>query len=135
MAKQCSVLYITPTQRPTEHTCVLLRLGFVVRQISAWPEDDRASLDFEAVVVHVQDWKSLPEIAARLRAKPKFGRRILLALTAPDTPASVRRDAKASGFDDVLSETADGKAVAAHILKALRQRPEFRCGIPRRAAA
>jgi hypothetical protein len=78
-------------------------------------------------------------LAARLRAKPHFGRRALIALVDPDTPVHDRRSAEASGFDDVVNDCCDSRQLVARILRRLRARPELRCVLPpafsRRSAA
>jgi len=66
-------------------------------------------------------------IGARLRAKPQFGRRILMALMADDVLERDSREARLSGFDETLSSTCSARDIAAHILRLLRGYPEYRC--------
>jgi hypothetical protein len=90
------------------------------------------------VVVHRRDIDGAPMLAARLRAKPHFGRRLLIALVPAAVPIHARRSAAASGFDDVVNECCDGRHLTTRILRGLRTRPELRCTLPpstRRSAA
>jgi hypothetical protein len=75
-------------------------------------------------------------LAARMRAKPRFGRRILIAI-APAVSAVERRTAIGAGFDDVIAESGGARVLIARILRILRSRPEHRCFLPelRRPAA
>ena len=71
-----------------------------------------------------------PMLAARLRAKPHFGRRLLIALVPAGTPPPNRRAAEASGFDDVVNDCCDTRHLTTRILRGLRTRPELRCVLP-----
>jgi hypothetical protein len=64
-----------------------------------------------------------------MRVKPRFGRRILIALVPTVTPAD-RRVAVGAGFDDVVSEAGGARGLIARILRVLRTRPEHRCFLP-----
>jgi hypothetical protein len=66
-------------------------------------------------------------IAARLRAKPQFGRRVLLALVQDGVSDRDNREALMSGFDLTLPDRCSARDIAAHILRLLRGYPEYRC--------
>jgi hypothetical protein len=96
-------------------------------------------LDYHIVVVRVGDITKAPMLAARLRARPHFGRRLLIALVNAEIPLRDRRSALASGFDDVVNACCEGRELTARLLRGLRSRPELRCALPpslpRRSAA
>lgn len=127
--KQCSVLYVSHEARPASHVEYLRAVGFVVQQAVDWPATD-AIRDYHVVIVRVGAIDTAPMLAARLRAKPHFGRRVLVALADPATPLGERRAAQESGFDDVLPDRCDSRHLAARILRHLRGRPELRCALP-----
>jgi DNA-binding response OmpR family regulator len=129
-AKQCSVLFVNPGAARTPHRVMLEGIGFRVTEARDWPEDDRAVLDYEVVIVRVRSPESAPMLAARLRAKPRFGRRVLIALVPASVSLKDRHSARASGFDEVLTDCCDGRQLVARILRRLRTRPEYHCFLP-----
>ena len=137
--KQCAVLFVNPDRQDSAHPQAMRGMGFVVDEVAEWPDDNELVRNYQVVVVHVRKMNGAPMIAARLRAKPHFGRRLLVALVAADTPAADRRSAEASGFDDVLNDCCDSRHLTTRILRGLRSRPELRCLLPssttRRSAA
>ena len=137
-AKQCSVLLINPSDKPMPQRPTLQEIGFRVSEIREWPEDDTAVLAHEVVIVRVANIGGLPMLAARLRAKPRFGRRVLIALVPESVSTQDRAEARACGFDEVLAHCCDGRQLSARVLRYLRTRPEYRCLLPpdhRRPAA
>jgi hypothetical protein len=66
-------------------------------------------------------------LGTRLRAKPNFGRRVLLALVGSELTDRDKREARMSGFDGTLSNSCGAREIAAHILRLLRGYPEYRC--------
>ena len=66
-------------------------------------------------------------LAARLRARAHFGRRVLIALVGPALNDRARREATMSGFDAALATNCSARDLAAIILKRLRPYPEYRC--------
>jgi hypothetical protein len=137
--KQCAVLFVNPDRQESSHPQAMRGMGFVVDEVTEWPDDNELVRNYQVVIVHVRKMNGAPMIAARLRAKPHFGRRLLIALVAASTPAAERRSAEASGFDDVLNDCCDGRHLTTRILRGLRSRPELRCLLPsgttRRSAA
>ena len=135
--KQCTVLFVNPDQKELSHPEYLRSLGFLVHETDQWPHDRDLRL-YHVVVLRVANIDDAPMLAARLRAKPHFGRRLLIALVEPGTPLHERRGAEASGFDDVLNECCGGRDLTARLLRGIRVRPELRCVLPplltRRAA-
>lgn len=123
---QCAILYIKPDPREEVHAQALRALGF-----SVVVEDDipppEVLTRFHAVVVRADTGYNLAHLAMRMRAQPRFSRRVLIALVAADLPQSARRDAVASGFDATLTENCSPRELAAHILRGLRPFPEYRC--------
>ena len=136
--KQCAVLFVNPDRKQLSHPEYLRELGFVVHETDEWPHDRDIRM-YHVVVLRVAAVHAAPMLAARLRAKPHFGRRLLNALVEPTTPLHVRRGAEASGFDDVLNECCGDRDLTARLLRGIRTRPELRCilppSLPRRKAA
>jgi hypothetical protein len=139
VVKQCAVMFVNPVRERTPHPEAMRAMGFVVHEITDWPADDAAVREYHVVIVGVKDTDAAPMLAARLRAKPYFGRRLLIALVPAETPPPNRRAAEASGFDDVVNECCDTRHLTTRILRGLRTRPELRCVLPpperRRSAA
>jgi hypothetical protein len=132
--KQCSVLYIGTAKQRSDVPFHLRQYGLVVREHEAWPDDEQVLTGCEAVIVHV-DALTGPCVAMRLRAKRRFGRRVLIGLVGREVTPSERLAAIAGGFDEILDHDAAARTLVACILRALRRRPEYRCRIPRRPAA
>jgi hypothetical protein len=136
--KQCAVMFLNPVREKTAHPSAMRAMGFVVHEFVEWPEDDLAVRDYHAVVMHVREIEAAPMLAARLRAKPHFDRRLLIALVPAGTPHPDRRAAEASGFDEVVNDCCDSRHLTTRILRGLRARPELKCVLPpahRRSAA
>lgn len=137
--KRCAVLFVNPARQESAHAAYLRAWGFLVHEIDEWPDQDQKVRDYHVVIVRVRQAGDAPMLAARLRAKPHFGRRLLIALVASETPLHERRVAEASGFDDVVSDCCPGRDLTSRLLRRLRARPELRCALPpsfhRRSAA
>lgn len=129
--KQCSILFINANGKRVNHRAELERIGFSVHETQEWPPDD-LFLAAEVVIVLLSRLHNAPMIAARIRAKPHFGRRVLITVVPPATSPEDRRCAVAGGFDDVLFDSADSRTLIARILRSLRSRPEHRCFLPGR---
>ena len=133
--KQCSVLIVN-CGAETPYRQALERIGFHVSETQEWPDDDMVKV-FEVVIVFIRDMEKVAMLAARMRAKPHFGLRVLIAVVPLTASADERRVAVGSGFDDAVNESRDGRQLVARILRRLRSRPEHRCFLPdrkRRAA-
>ena len=133
--KQCSLLIVNGTERQSPPREALEHRGFRVTELKEWPADD-AVLDAQVVIVALRSVDAICMLAARMRAKPRFGRRVLIALL-PAVTAADRRMAIGAGFDDVCAESGGVRMLIARILRLLRARPEHRCFLPelkRRAA-
>ena len=128
--KPCAVLFVNPTPQPSAHPGYLRNLGFVVHEIDDWPDDDQKVRDDHVVIVLLHQASAAPMLAARMRAKPHFGRRLLVGLVPAETPLHARRDAEISGFDDVVSDACASRDLSAKLLRGLRARPELRCALP-----
>jgi len=133
--KQCAVLYINAGRRSSPHTRLLSRLGFDVRETHAWPEDEGDVMRYQVVVVRLEDVSEAPLVAMRVRTKRHFGRRVLIGLVPAYTSPAERRVAQSAGFDDVVNEDTEPRLLAARLMRTLRQRPEYRCFLPRKHAA
>jgi hypothetical protein len=134
--KQCSVLIVNCDRRETAHRQALVSRGFLVVETREWP-DDEVVRRYEVVIVVLRQMETIGMLAARLRAKARFGHRVLIGVS-PGTPtADERRNAIGAGFDDVIAESGDSRTLIARILQRLRARPEHRCLLPerRRSAA
>jgi len=136
--QQCAVLFVNPGTR-TAYPASLRETGFVVQETREWPADDQDMRDYHVVIVRLRALDEAPMVAARLRAKPHFGQRLLIALVPAQTQLVECRSAFAAGFDDVVAEGCDSRQLIARILRGLRARPELRCLLPpppsRRAVA
>jgi len=122
---QCSILYIRPGADADTHVEALRTLGFSVHVSPDLPSADGYS-SYHAVIVRVADCK-LTQLGTRLRAKPRFGRRVLIGLVPDSCTEQQRREAAISGFDVTLPEACHPRDLAAHILRRLRPFPEYRC--------
>ena len=126
MTSQCGVLFIGPSGEDGARVAALRSLGFRVDESHDFPSTDELR-SYHAVVVRVLPNCSLPMLGTRLRAKPQFGRRVLLALVSERVSDRDKRDATMSGFDLTLPDTCSARDIAAHILRVLRGYPEYRC--------
>ena len=124
--QQCSILYVNPGGGEQAHTGALRDLGFSVDVSEDLPLPDVLTR-YHAMVVRVEADMNLALLGARLRAKPRFGRRVLIALVPAGYGERQRRDATASGFDAALAQCCTARDLAAHILRRLRFYPEYRC--------
>ena len=133
--KQCSILIVNcGGERPYRQA--LERIGFNVSEICEWPGDDIVT-PFHVVIVTLRHMQSVAMLAARMRAKPRFGLRVLIAVVPATASADERRAAVGGGFDDAVVESKDARSLIAAIIRRLRARPEHRCFLPdrkRRAA-
>jgi len=126
VSEQCSILFITCGSTDDEQVKGLRSIGFRVVEADDIPPAEVFS-GFHAIVVRAAAGCGLPMLATRLRAKPKFGRRVLVALVCASTSPREQRDAVASGFDGALPQTCTARHLAATILRLLRPFPEYRC--------
>jgi hypothetical protein len=135
-AKRCSVLVINISGRETAHRLLLEKVGFRVIETREWPHDAMIR-DVQVVLVLLRHMEAVSMLAARLRAKPHFGQRVLIALAPEPVSPQERRAAIGCGFDDVVNDAPEGRVLIARILRQLRARPEHRCFLPdlRRRAA
>lgn len=126
VSAQCSILYINTDSFVDTQTAALRSLGFHVVEMDDVPARD-ALAKYHAVVLRAGTGNRLPSVAARLRAAPLFGRRVLIALVPGCVTARERREGVDSGFDLVLPEQSSARDLAASILSLLRKYPEHRC--------
>jgi hypothetical protein len=129
--KQCSVLVVNCSGRAIAHSLALQRRGFRVVETAEWPPD-AVITHYEIVVVVLREIDTISVVAARMRAKPRFGNRVLIGVTRMPPSAAERRHAIVSGFDDIVGESNDSRILIARILQRLRARPEHRCLVPER---
>ena len=134
--KQCSVLIVNCDHRQSAHRQALERRGFLVVETREWPDDDVVR-GYEVVIVVLRQMRTMGMLAARMRAKPRFGRRVLIGVSSETPTADERRNAIDAGFDDVIAESGNSRTLIARILRRLRARPEHRCLLPdpKRSAA
>jgi hypothetical protein len=134
---QCAILFLGPASKSEDARTLALRaLGFRVDQSDDVPSDGFS--EYHAVIVRARN-RDLTMLAARLRARRHFGRRVLLALVPEEMADREKREAVLSGFDSILANTCGARDLAATILRLLRPYPEYRCllrlpGRRRRAA-
>jgi len=129
--KQCAVLVVNCSGREVTHTQALRQRGFRVDETAEWPADSVIT-PYEVVVVVLREIDIISVVAARMRAKPRFGNRVLIGVTRMPPSAAERRLAIVSGFDDIVGESHDSRILIARILQQLRSRPEHRCLVPDR---
>lgn len=136
--QQCSILFVNGKKHQDRHDAALRSIGFAVTAVDDLPASTELA-QYHVVVVCPPESGALPMLATRLRAAPRFGRRVLIALVAANELDKVRRDGIVSGFDDVLPKSIGGRPLAAAIIRTLRNIPELRCLLrpltKRRAAA
>jgi hypothetical protein len=123
---QCSILYVKPACQEETQARVLRTLGFRVDESEDLPTND-VFVEYHVVLVRTKSHYVLPVVAARLRAKPRFGRRLLIALVPESVSEQAKREAVASGFDQAMPERCAARDLAATILRLLRPYPEYRC--------
>ena len=128
---QCSILFVQPLyvkSGPPENrqASALRALGFRVDECEEFPAND-VFPTYHAVIVRPSVECDLTMLGARLRAKPRFGRRVLLALVRDAVADRDQREAMLSGFDHLLPDTCGARDLAATILRILRPYPEYRC--------
>ena len=128
--KQCSILIVN-SGTETSHRQALERIGFKVSETCEWPDDDMIPA-FEVVIVLLRHMQTAGMLAARMRAKPHFGHRVLIAVVPATASADERRSAVGNGFDDVVGDSRDSRQLIARIFRRLRLRPEHRCFLPDR---
>jgi hypothetical protein len=124
--EQCSVLFIKSGSRDDRQIKALRSLGFRVVEAEDLPAPDVLHT-CHALVVRVKRDCPLAMLGTRLRAKPRFGRRALIALAPDGTSEREKRDAMSCGVDLVLDANCSARDIAAHILRLLRPYPEYRC--------
>jgi hypothetical protein len=123
---QCAILYIEPGARAATHVAELRDLGFSVDVIADLPSSE-VFTEYHAIVIRAEPACNLSVLGTRLRAKPRFGRRVLIGLVPDSCTPQQRRDAALCGFDVTLSGGCSTRDLAAHILRRLRPFPEYRC--------
>jgi hypothetical protein len=124
--EQCAVLFIRSGGKDDGQIKALRSLGFRVVESDDLPATEEFA-SYHAIVVRAKDDCPLPMLAARIRAKPRFNHRVLIALVSDGTTVRSKRDAVVSGFDLTLPEHASARVLAANILRLLRPYPEYRC--------
>ena len=129
--KQCSVLIVNCAGWEIAHRESLERRGFRVVETAEWPSDAVVT-EHQVVIIVLQEIAMVSVLAARMRAKPRFGLRVLVGVTRVPPSAAERRDAIVAGFDDVVGDSHDSRILIARILRRLRARPEHRCLLPER---
>lgn len=126
VSSQCSLLFINTDGFTDTQACALRALGFVVVEETDVPERDTLARH-HGIIVRMTNGRRLTSVAARLRAAPLFGRRVLLALVPASVTMRERRDAIHCGFDLVLPQESSARDLAASILSLLRRYPEHKC--------
>ena len=117
------------SRRGDRHAIELKALGFPVTAAGDGVED-AVLLRYPVVVVGCNSVTALPTVAAWLRAKPNFARRVIIARVPDDTDAGVIRSLRVCGFDEVVLESVATRVMAARIIRRIRARPELGCDLP-----
>jgi len=123
---QCSILYVKSSPAEETRPRALRALGFRVDEFEELPPSE-AFKGYHAIIVRPAGNCDLPMLATRLRAKPHFGRRVLLAVVPAAMAPRDKREAVLSGFDNTLPDTCGARDMAAAVLRLLRPFPEYRC--------
>lgn len=126
MHAECGILFLGGGGKHRARMEALRSLGFRVDESADLPAAEMLG-GYHAVIVRARDAKALPTIGTRLRGRPHFGRRALLALVSDDAGKRECRDAQMCGFDEVLTESCGARDIAASVLRLLRGYPEYRC--------
>jgi hypothetical protein len=128
VAEQCTILFVRSRSSADDGEIVvaLRSLGFRVVDSEDLPPNEAFST-YHAVIVHAYPGCPLTMLAARLRAKPRFGHRVLIAFVPVATTDRQKREAVLSGFDLALSDDRSARDLAAAVLRHLRPYPEYRC--------
>jgi len=124
------VLLIGAGLAETHHVDALRRMGFSISETLEWPDSELINTH-ECVVVFIRRVENASMLAARLRAKPRFGRRVLLGVLPATAGGGTTRSLTDSGFDEVLPGNCQPRLLVARLLRRLRERPEYRCLLPR----
>ena len=126
MDRQCGILFIGPCGSEDGRLAALRSMGFLVDESEHFPSTQELA-GYHAVIVRAVPGCPLTMVAARLRAQPLFGRRVLIALVADTVSDRDKREAMMCGFDQVLPDVCSARDIAAQILRLLRGYPEYRC--------
>ena len=129
--KRCAVLIVNCDQRDSSHRQALERRGFRVTETREWPHDEVVRVH-EVVIVVLRHIDAMAMLAARMRAKPGFGHRVLIGVSPVTPTTNQRRTGMIAGFDELVAESEDSRTLVARILQRLRARPEHRCLLPER---
>ena len=126
MDRQCGILFIGPCGSDHQRIAALRSMGFLVDESEHFPSTEELAA-YHAVVVRASPGCSLTMVGAKLRAKPLFGRRVLIALVGDGVSERDKREAMMSGFDQAMPDSCSARDIAAQILRLLRGFPEYRC--------
>jgi hypothetical protein len=124
--KQCGILFVGRCGTDQGRVAALRSLGFRVAESEHLPSTEELD-GYHAIVVRGGNDLSLPMVGARVRAKPLFGRRVLIALVPAGVSERDNREARMSGFDETLPASCTARDIAAQVLRLLRGYPEYRC--------
>ena len=133
MQSQCGILFIGECGKDKARIGALQSLGFRVDESADLPPIEKLS-PYHAIVVRAPEAGALTMIGTRLRGRPHFGRRALLALVAHDASERECRDARMCGFDEILLDACSARDIAAQILRLLRGYPSTAACFGRRRA-
>ena len=97
--KRCSVLLVNAGDDSFSQRTALEDVGFLVTLTRQWPDDDRLLLEHQVVIVRLHEVRRAPMLAGCVRAKPRFGRRVLIALVPESATVQECQSARASGFN------------------------------------
>lgn len=122
---QCSILYVKTAPGGGTHAPALRALGFRVAERKELPTNEGLA-PYPVVIVWAAVDCNLPMLATRLRAKPNFGRRILLALVPDAMAGRHQREAVLSGFDHTVPGSCGARDLAAAVVRLLRADPRYR---------
>jgi DNA-binding response OmpR family regulator len=123
---QCSILYINTDGFKDTQASALRALGFDVVEAADVPARETLA-KHHGVIVRLKDGRRMTSVAARLRAAPLFGRRVLIALVPASVTIRERREGVDCGFNAVLPRESSARDLAASILSMLRRLPEHKC--------
>ena len=126
--KRCAILFVGRSPGDP-HANELRALGFTVteREVLA---DDAELLQYPVVVLASTPLAHLPIVAARLRARAGFGRRVVVARVDQAAPPAAVRSLLLCGVDETFADQTSSRRLAARIIHRLRERPELRCVHP-----
>ena len=62
--KQCTVLFVNPDRQQSAHPDAMRGMGFLVDEVTEWPDDNEMVRNYHVVIVRVRAMNGAPMLAA-----------------------------------------------------------------------